>query len=300
MKSQLGWRYWVAASCCAWMMHVGSTGAETPVDTVRLGLYMHIARDVNRSDARVALEIWADELTRSFKVPARASFYSDITAMRHDFEIGRINMVVADAMTFVTNFKSSELAQGFAARLYTDASLLLLGKSVPGETTLSGKRVARVANDDLAALYLDILCMRIHGKTCAQINLVTTQVTNSHQAATRLLLGQVDLALINRHGFATAKELNPQLAHAGQVLYELAFDTQYFGFFNANVTPDFQALALQSIPNTHMDARGRQMLDVFKVDQLVLAQPDALRPFYAIAREHQALKSRIGGKDGRK
>jgi hypothetical protein len=57
---------------------------------------------------------------------------------------------------------------------------------------------------------------------------------------------------------------------------------------------------LQSIPNTHMDARGRQMLDVFKVDQLVLAQPDALRPFYAIAREHQALKSRIGGKDGRK
>lgn len=277
-----------------------SAPPEAAGETLRLGMYMNIARDLNRADARAVLEVWAEELTRKFQVPSEVRFYGDIEALRGDFDAGRVNMVIADAMSFVRHFKTEELADGFTTKLHADASLLLLARGGQASLELAGKRVAQIVNDDISTTYLETLCLRQYRRTCQDVPLILVPSPNNHQALTRLLLGQADLALVNRHGYQVAVELNPQLGRAGQVVSELPFDTQYFGFFSARVNPEFRRFALRSIPTTHQEARGRQMLDVFRVEQVALADPTALKPFYLLEHEYRELKARLPRKAGRK
>jgi hypothetical protein len=269
-------------------------------EVARLGMYMKIARDLNRGDVRAAMEVWTVELMRKFQVPSEVRFYADIESLRRDFDDGKVNLVIADAMSFVRHFKPEELADGFTTKLPTDASLLLLGRPGAELGDLAGMRVARPVDDDVSTTYLETLCLRRHGKTCAALPLRVVEVPNNHQAMSRLLFGQVDLALVNRHGYETAVELNPQLRQAGTVLERLNFETQFFGFYSAKVSPEFRKFSLRSIPDMHLEARGRQMLDVFKVERVAVADPGALRPFYLLERDYRRLSAQAEQKKGRK
>jgi hypothetical protein len=203
-------------------------------------------------------------------------------------------------MTFVRHFKAAELADGFTTRMTTDASLLLLARSGSSKNELAGKRVAQITNDDMSTTYLETLCLRQYGRPCQEVPVILVPVSNNHQAVTRLLFGQADLALVNRHGYELAIELNPQLVRVGQVVHELAFNTQYFGFFSARVDPAFRQFALRNIPTMHNEIRGRQLLDVFKVEHVALADPTALQLFYNLEKEYQELKAKARGRAGRK
>lgn len=280
-------RILLALLLAAWI----STGWAAPTgETARLGLYMKIARDLNRPAVLAALEVWTDELTRKFNVPAEVHFYSDVEALRHDFDSGKVNFVIADAMSFVGHFRPEDLAEGFAAKLNTDASLLLLAQpALGGRADLAGKRVAVVWDDDISLTYLDTLCLRQHGNRCDKVVAAIVPVANNHLAITKLFFKQVDMALVNRHGFDTAVELNPQLAGAGDVVSNLTFMTQYFGFFSSRVDPAFRHRALEAVPTLHLGPRGRQLMNVFRADRLVLADPSVLIPFYNLEHEHQAL-----------
>ncbi len=280
--------------------HAAPESAPPTGETARLGMYMKIARDLNRSDVRAAMEVWTHELMRKFQVPSEVRYYADVEQLRRDFDAGRVNLVIADAMSFVRHFKQEELADGFTARLPTDASLLLLARAGGDEDKwLVNKRIARMEDDEVSQTYLETLCLRRMSKPCAALPVTFVPVPNNHQALTRLLFGQVDLALVNRHGLETAVELNPQLRKAGVVVERLDFETQFFGFYSAGVSPEFRRFSLRSIPTMHLEPRGRQMLDVFKTDRVALAEPTLLKPFYQLEREYQELKAGVARK-GRK
>lgn len=270
-------------------------------EVARLGMYMKIARDLNRADVRAAFEVWSDELMRKFQVPSEVRFYGDVESLRRDFDAGLVNLVIADAMTFVRHFRQDELADGFTTKLPTDASLLLLAR--PGTTSAdnpTGKRVARLVDDEVSETYLETLCLRRAARGCAGAGVTIIDVPNNHQAVSRLLFGQADLALVNRHGFETAIELNPQLRRAGETVAELRFDTQFFGFYSARVSPEFRRFSLRAIRDMHLDARGRQMLDVFKTERLAVAEPSVLQPFYELERDYRRLRAQAENKKGRR
>lgn len=284
----------------AWSCHAAPEAVPPTNETARLGMYMKIARDLNRSDVRAAMDVWTHELMRKFQVPSEVRYYSDIELLRRDFDAGRVNLVIADAMSFVRHFKPDELAEGFTTKLPTDASLLLLARTGDEEgKRLVNKRIARMEDDEVSDTYLETVCLRRMGKACDAIPMSFVAVPNSHQALTRLLFGQVDLALVNQHGLETAVELNPQLRKAGVVIERLDFETQFFGFYSAGVSPEFRRFSLRSIPTMHLEPRGRQMLNVFKTDRVAPAEPTLLKPFYQLQREYQELKAGTARK-GRK
>ncbi len=298
MKTWLLWRLRLLLSTLLLSAALQPAWSAPTAETARLGLYMKIARDLNRSDVRTALEVWTEELTRKFQVPSEVRFYSDIDALRHDFDTGQVNLVIADAMTFVRHFKPEELALGFTAKLPNSASLLLLGRPGGGGVSqLAGKTIARLDDDEVSSTYLDTLCLRRSGKECAALRVTFVPVPNNHQAVTRLLFKQVDFALVNQHGYETAVELNPQLRKAGELVEKLSFETQFFGFFSSRITPEFQRFALRTIDTMHLEPRGRQMLDVFKTERVTLAEPIVLKPFYQLEREYRELKAEARRKE---
>lgn len=282
--------FWLLPAC-----HVGAA------ETARLGVYTKIIRDLNQADTRAALEVWSAELTRKFQVPSEVRFFDDISVLRREFEADRVNFVIADAMSLVRHFKPEEFADGFTTQLTHDASLLLMARSNSvGKLDLAGKKVVLLARDEISSTYLETLCLRLHGRPCAGLLGEAREAPNNHQAITRLFFGQTDLALVNRHGLELAKELNPQLAGSGEVVERMEFATQFFGFFKSTVSPDFRRHALRTIPHTHMEPRGRQLLEVFRTEKLALADTSALKPFYRLEREYRELQARAGRREGRK
>lgn len=288
--------------CCvmlAWPS-IPVASAAPAAEVARLGFYIKIARDLNRAEVRSALELWTQELTRNFQVPAEVTFYSDIDALHRDFDTGRINLVIADAMTFVRNFKPDELAEGFTTQLHNDASLMLMAPpGLSNRSDLLGKRVALLADDEISSTYLETLCMRQYGRHCAQVLAGIQRVGSNHQAITRLFFKQVDLALVNSHGLELALELNPQLRKAGEVANMLAFETQFFGFFSGKVNAGFRQRSLATIAAVHLQPRGRMLLDVFKTEQLALADPSVLKPFYHLEKEYRELEMNVSRKGKR-
>ena len=297
MKAWLRWQLRLLLSALLLSGALQPAWAAPTAETARLGMYMKIARDLNRSDVRASLEVWNEELVRKFQVPSTVRFYSDVDLLRHDFDTGQINLVIADAMTFVRHFKAEELASGFTAKLPTSASLLLLGRPGGGISQLAGKTIARLEDDDVSSTYLETLCLQRTGKECAAVPVTFVAVPNNHQAVSRLLFKQVDFALVNQHGYETAIELNPQLRKAGELVEKMSFENQFFGFFNSKVSPEFQRFALRSIENMHLEPRGRQMLDVFKTERVARAEPIMLKPFYQLEREYRDLRTEARRKE---
>ena len=262
-------------------------------EVVRIGFNVKITRDLNRADVQSALSLWADELSSKFNVPTKSLFYDDMAVLRQDFDLGKVNFVIAAGMDFARYFKQSELAEGFRGAIQTDHTLLLLTRRDAGiedMNQLRGKRIAVLKGDELSEVYLETLCLRRFQRPCAQVFSSIEMVSNSNQLILRLVFGKADVVLSKRNGFETAREMNPQVGRVAMELNRFPIKSSYYGLFNSKVNPAMRKHSLQRIPNMHQDVRGRQVLEIFKIDRLELVDTDELRPFYDLLSDYEALR----------
>lgn len=271
-------------------------------DTVRLGFLQGSRREMSHTDVRASFDLWSQEMGARFEVPVKVSYYQDVNEMRRDFLLGKINSVTADALSLARTFRIDELAEGYSVVMQGSWILeLRTGKQVKDAGNLLGKRVAMPDHDTTAELFLETLCLRDYARPCAQVFAEIQKVATSNQAVMRLFFGKAELALLPRYSYELAREMNPQLDDkAGQVIAELPLTGMYYAFFNARVDKEFRRRTLRMIPTMHTYPRGRQLLDLFKMDHLVLADPSELKSFLLLDREYRELQARPGRREGRK
>lgn len=276
-------------------------GLAPAEDVARMGFNVKIARDLNRSDVQAAMSLWADELSKKFGVPAQIEFYEDMDSLRRDFDQGKVNFVIAASMDFARHFKLAELAEGFRGELLNDHTLLLLAHKearVGDVRALAGKRITILSGDDLSEVYLETLCLRHYQRPCKQVFSSIESVTNSNQLMMKLFFRKTDLVLSKLNGYETARELNPQIGLTTQEVTRFPLKSSYYGLYNRNISPDFRQRSLKQVPGMHKEARGLQVLEVFKLDRLVIASEQELQPVYALLADYEALRAR-SGKTGR-
>lgn len=281
---------------------LGLSGIALPSENVRLGFSAVAIRDLTRAEVRSTMDLWAQELGARFQVPVRTNFYEDREQMNNDFRLGKINGVTDEAMFLARNFRLDELAEGYATIQPGGFSLLLLSSktgSINSLGDLAKKRVALPMGDEAARVYLETICLRQLGRDCVDTFSDIQFVANNNQAIMRLFFGKADLALVNRYGYDLATEMNPQLAQTTNVIAERYFKSQFFAFYSPKVSKEFRTATLSHIPGIHRYPRGRQLLDMFKIDHLELAEPSDLIPFVELDHEYKMLKARqarAGGK----
>jgi len=269
-------------------------------DVARMGFNVRIARDLNRSDVQAALGLWADELSKAYGVPTETEFYDDMASMRRDFDQGKINFVIAASMDFARHFKLNELAEGFRGELINDHTLLLLAHKearIADVRALAGKRIALLAGDELSDVYLETVCLRHYQRPCKHVFSSIEAVANSNQLMMKLFFRKVDLVLSKLNGYETARELNPQIGLTTQEITRFPLKSSYYGLYSRKVSPEFRQRSLRQVPTMHKAVRGRQVLEVFKVDRLVLVSEQELQPVYDLLDDYEALRA-SGGKTG--
>ncbi len=278
-----------------WLCVLAFSTVAHAEETVRIGFYQGARREMSRTDLRNAFSLWSQELAATFKLPVSVTFYEDIDKMRTAFERGEINAVNADAMTLATKFNPADLADGFSVAVPGGWNMLLLASresdihSVGG---LLGKRIALLEDDQTATTYLETVCWRQYGRECSKVFSDIQHVPTNSQAVMRLFFGKVDAVLVYRYGYELSREMNPQLRQKiGPVLAEVPFSGMYYAFFSGKVPGAFVERNLKLIPTLHTYPRGRQLLDIFKMDHLEVASPQELEPFLQLDDTLRELKN---------
>ncbi len=277
----------------AWLHPAQAKPAE---EVVRMGFYVKITRDLSRAEVQTALEFWARELSAKFNIDTRVRFYDDMGALRRDFDRGQVNFVITSSMDFVRYFRLDELADGFVGALQVDHSLMLAtrtGGDALGLEQMAGKRIALLKDDELSEIFLETLCMRHYRRTCKEVFASMEQVDNSNKLVMRLFFGKTDLILARKNGLELAKEMNPQIGEAIRVVHNFPVKSSYYGFFNSAVDKPFRDRALRQIPTMHLEPRGRQVLEVFKLERLERAQASDLQPLILLNQEYEALLAEL-------
>lgn len=294
----------------AWLVTCGlgllAQGTPMPVlaetmETVRLGLHAGPRREWSRTELRATFDLWGQELADKFKIPVSFRHYDDPAEMRRDFLAGKINGVQADAMTFVRYFKSEELAEGYATMMKGSWNLMLFARrdgTMKDLSDLAGKRIAVLEDDPAIEIYLETQCMHHLRRPCKAVFSDIQRVGTSNQALMRVFFGKADVALVYGYGHELAVELNPRLGQTLRTLAEYPMHSLFFGFYSARTPTALRERTLPIMPTLHTYPRGRQLLDVFKIERLERVTPTALQPAFALERDYLQLKAALarGGK----
>jgi ABC-type phosphate/phosphonate transport system substrate-binding protein len=273
-------------------------------DVVNLGFYQAARAEMSRTDVRTSFDLWAQELGARFQVRIKVHYFEDPILLHEAFLREEINGVNADGTTLARHFNTEELAEGFSVAMPGGFNLqLLVAKdgAITGIKDLAGKRIALTEGDGAAELYLESLCLHQFGRDCSLIFAEVQRVPNNHQAIMRVFFGKADAVMSYRYSMELAKEMNPQLARkVGRVIAEMPISSVYYAFFSAKVDKDFRQRSLRMIPTLHTYLRGRQLLDLFKMDHLELAEPSELKPFIQLEKDVREMKARGNHKEARR
>lgn len=265
-------------------------------DRILLGLYAGSRREWTRTEVRATFDLWAQELTAKFQIPVTFIHYDDPARMRQDFLDGRIHGINTGALRIVRDYRPEELAEGYATLMKGGWNLMLFaGRSVParGPADLAGKRLVMLEEDSLGEVYLETLCLRHHRQPCRDILANIQRVTTNNQALMRVFFGKADLALVHGYGYTVAVEMNPQLDKSLRKLAEYPIRSQHLAFYSARVDKGVRDSTLRVVPTLHTYPRGRQLLDIFKIDRLEKATTADLQSVLELERERLRLLSQV-------
>jgi len=264
---------------------------------VAIGFYMPVIRDVPRADVEVSLRFWIDELGTSIGLrykPVR--FYDNIADLRRDMKSGEINFMVATSMGIAQNFAADELADGFSGLKELPDHLYLVVRRGAGIGTLpnlTGKRIAILGGDELSEVYLETLLMKAGAKVLQNTLPGVVREKRSVSLVHRLFFNQADAALVYRNAFEAAMTMNPQIGQQLQVLEAYSFKgrSPHIGLFSSRVSQQDAQTITKAVMTLDKTPRGRQVLDIYNADQMVMTMVQDLDPFRDLLAQHRVLKA---------
>ena len=269
----------------------GFAASADAVDVLNMGFYLPGIRDANLADVKVTLQLWADEVGKAHGMQATAYTYEDMARLYRDSMEGRINLVVAPGMEIAESYTPEELAQGFLGRHHdTREGLALITRAEGGANKLvdlRGKKVLRLSNDRLSQVFLETQCRQQAGVACSDLFQVAEEKRHN-QAIHKVFFGQADAALVSISTFHAAIELNPQVRQRLRVMHEWHTSALSFGMMPARTDAKLRDRVLNSAMKASTTVRGKQILELFRIDYMERVGVQELTPYWQLHRESRA------------
>jgi phosphonate transport system substrate-binding protein len=274
-----------------------STEPSAVEDGVRMGYSTRLLFDVSRADAEAAVSIWARELGRAtgFAGPTTATIYDDLNGLLAQVRAGALDVVALNSLDYL-RIRAEEFVEpalvGLRGGKAADRQLLLVHRDSGIDTlgNLRGKSLAILkSGEDLATLWLDTLLARDGLPGTTQFLGVARDGTRASKALLPVFFRRMDACVVNGNAYATAVELNPQL---GRDLVVLARSPEFpLGLvcLRADLDARRKARILESSLRVVTTPAGRQVLTLFKVDDVARFEPGLLDSLERILREHDGL-----------
>lgn len=268
--------------------------AQTQLAPITMGFYLPSIRDANMSDIRVSLQAWSEELAKPVGLEIVTSTYSDMKVLRAVLSRSELDVVNASGMELAELFSPDELQGGYTSRTRSiEQGLALVVSKSSGfrqVADLRGKRVARLSNDRLAEVFLETQCLKFAAVDCRSF-MTLHEEKRDIQSVYSVFFGRADAALVALATLRTAADLNPQIAERLVVILDWKTKGMNFAMLTRRADPDIRNIVLNSAKEVMKTSRGRQLLEMFRVDEIEAADPGDLKPYWDLLKEYNDLRA---------
>jgi ABC-type phosphate/phosphonate transport system substrate-binding protein len=255
--------------------------------------------DVDHRDARIAMELWARELSRKAGIPqAQVTLFTSPGEIQGMVRRGDIHLVTLPPMDYLAWRHELTIAPAYVAANKSGRKMeyLLVVRRDSGLTTvrdLRGKTLAvpPAAKDQTSSLWLAVLLLREGVRIADGFFGKQAETAKPSQAILGVFFRQYHAAIVNRGSLETCTAVNPQL---GKDLTVLAVSKSLIGEITClpvtvgkrlREAMDTAALTLHETPV------GRQMTTLFHIDRVVMFTPSYLAGLEDLLREKERLMS---------
>lgn len=288
----------ILLGCLIWLFPVTALPDDEKPAIPRfvMGVFLPgINDEVNLSDIRVAMDYWVQQVSQDVNVAdSHTEFFDDINEMSQSFTNKNLDMIVAPPLSIARHFNLEELGDGFVG-VRNDGqlnSLILLVKNDPAINSLAelkGKRLTMPEHDELSEVYIDTQTRKLNQLGYQQFFGNVAYQPKNNRLILDLFFGKADAALVYLRAYDLMVELNPQVKTSTKILLSYPVRSKSYSFFSRNF--DNTAVILRNLTKFTESARGHQILEIFKTEQIVSAKVQELAPIKAIYQEYIRLKA---------
>ena len=283
---------------CPLFIHVCDVRADTAQKPDLVVAYPPKAlTDIDPKDAVAAFRIYVDELAKQVGGYRGGSFaYDDIDTVMKEVENGRVDLVSMSSVQYLRlqNKSLVELAYGQARGGKATLKYLILTHANKGYTKIAdlrGKKLVLLKGDETGTLYLDTVLLKQRlGEAKDFFSSVDVKIKTS-QAVLSVFFGQADACVANDVAYQTMIEMNPQLGKDLKVLVSSPELLDYLAVFRRSLASEIKQKTHEVAEGLKTHPRGRQILMLFKIEDLVPLKETDLSGIRELLSEHDRLKA---------
>ena len=261
----------------------------------RLAFSSSMFTEINENDARASIKVWAQTVAqeRGIAAEADARIIKGTAAIIHALQSGEIDAVGLPTDEFFTVSRVVAFSHLFAAVLgakMTEEYVVLVHRDNPAEhlAQLHGQRLLALANPrtSLAEPWLDTLLLR-SGQPAVQTFFGSVQhAVKIPRVVLPVFFRHSDACLVNRRGFDTMCELNPQVGRQLRVIARSEPVVATVFCIRAGFESPSHGRILASLRDLHTTPAGQQVLAIFQSERLQEPPPEFLDSSFALLTEH--------------
>jgi ABC-type phosphate/phosphonate transport system substrate-binding protein len=252
--------------------------------------------DMDVRDATSALQLYADEVSRQLGYTSRVVIYDTIETAVREVRHGRFDVVAlaspldyirlkdkTDIELAVCGIKGGKKSQKYLLLTHKNRGYAKLGD-------LKNKRLAMPKGDSVAPLYLNTLLLRQkYGEMKAFFSSIEDKAKPS-QAALSVFFGQAEACIITDVSFKTMAEMNPQIVRDLKIMESSPELVTQASVYRKSLREEIKQSILGLGKSFKQSQRGKQVLLLFKIEDLGPLKESDLASSINLVREYEQLK----------
>jgi len=275
-------------------------GAESLVDVTpfQFAFSSGMLASVNHNDARAAIKVWAQTVAKERGIPADPDAHilsgvDEISAKLRARELDAIALTTVDYRQLQREYQFTDLFLAVQGGRTNVEYLLLVHRDSPVQDLagLQGRKLNFYDNPraSLAPVWLDTLLLQQGLKGVAAFFGRVSSHTKLSTALLPVFFRQSDACVVDRLGFDTMCELNPQV---GKQLRPVAVSPVLVPMLFC-VRPDYRPAIkdriMDALAQLHTSPAGQQLLTVLQFDRIQAADASCLESALSLLATHDRL-----------
>ena len=271
--------------------------APAPTDTsFQLGISAEFMQGVSEPDAKAATKIWAETLARESGIVAHpeARLFAGVGEIVHALRTRQVDVVGMTTAQYLAVTQQVPVADLFSQDPAGRTTYLILVRSDAPRSTLADLRGCRLlalhhAHTSMAGIWLDVLLAREHLPGPDQFFGTITPVSKLSATVLPVFFRKADACLVDRAGFETMAEMNPQIRQQLRILATSPAINEGLCCFRADFNSPVKRTILEGIPRFNASLAGQQILTVFQSRRLTPLSEATLDSARELWAEHERL-----------
>jgi ABC-type phosphate/phosphonate transport system substrate-binding protein len=267
---------------------------------LNVGFPKYILFDVDIKDAQVAMELWANELSKMNKLPlkTRSIIINDLPSLVTALKNKQIDVIGLPSLDYLKIKDEIPLIPALGTVLggkHGEEYVLITRSDTAPQGLKELKNNKLVFQRDrfvgkVPLMWLDTLLIKQGLPDSEHFFTDIKTVNKVSQAVLPVFFKQMDACLVTRRGFDTMVELNPQLGKQLRILN--ASPTFVLGVvvFRKDFNEEYRKRIIRTAVDFNKIPSGKQMLTLFKVDDFFPFHNSDLNTLLGLLEEYKHLQ----------